>query len=124
MTRDMSEQPNVYVSITGLQLRSVWYFPRFIWLSMRALRQARATDGNISAELNTIEGVYHTLTVWHSKEAMRRFAYSGVHQRAISVFPSIATGKVFGYEAEHVPDWREARELWQKHGREVMPAQN
>lgn len=103
---------SVYVSITGLRVKSPWYGPRFWWHAIRSMAQAQAAPGNISAEARSIGGVQHTLSVWESKAAMRQFLVTGAHLAAMKSFRSIATGGTFGYEAEAVPGWDEVHALW------------
>lgn len=107
----------MYVSITGLKLKSPWHLLRFYWHAVPSLRQARMAPGNLSADVKTINGIYHTLTAWEGEAAMREFLYAGAHKRAISAFRTIATGKTFGFETDHVPGWDEVHDLWRKHGR-------
>ncbi|MEO1280224.1 MAG: hypothetical protein AAFV69_00670 [Pseudomonadota bacterium] len=90
--------PTVYVSITGLQLKGTWHTFRFWRHALPLMVQAKKADGNISADARTIKGIQHTLTVWESETAMKRFLYRGVHANAIRAFPSIATGKTYGFE--------------------------
>ena len=66
-------QPEVYVSITGLQVRRAWHIPVFWVHAMRSMAQARAASGNISAEARTIKGVHHTRSVWTDRDAMRAY---------------------------------------------------
>ena len=108
----------VYVSITGLELKGWTKTFRFYWHAIRSFRQVKASEGNISAEVKAINGVQHTLTVWDSERAMRRFLYQGAHKEAIKAFPDIATGKTFGFETDRVPSWDEVPTLWAEHGRE------
>ena len=107
----------VYVSITGLTLKGPQHIPRFWWHAVRAMAQARRANGNLRAETRTINGVHHTLSVWASREAMRAYLTSGAHRQAMKAFPSMAEGKIFGYTAEHAPDWGEAHRLWRTKGR-------
>ena len=79
---------------------------------------ARNADGNITAQVKNINGVRHTLTAWKSKEAMKAFIYAEPHLSVIRAFPSIATGKTFGYEAEVIPDWDEVHRRWHSEGRD------
>ena len=114
----MEPGKTVYVSITGLELKSWRHIFRFGWHTMRSFQQAKKAEGNISAALNSINRVKHTRTVWENEAAMRAFAYSGAHRKAIAAFPAIATGKTFGYETEAVPDWDEVHDLWRKRGKD------
>ena len=75
--------------------------------------------GSLRVDARTVHGVHHTLTVWTSKADMLAFLHSPVHRRAMMAFPSIATGRIFGYETDDMPTWPEARSLWQVHGRVV-----
>lgn len=107
----------VYVSITGLQVRRVWYIPTFWFHAIRSMTQARQAAGNISADARTINGVHHTLSVWTDKDAMRAYLVAGPHLQAMRIFPKIATGKVVGFGAQQAPDWSEVHRIWVEQGR-------
>lgn len=119
-----TQTKSVYVSITGLQLKSWRLALRFAWHALRAMGQARRAPGNILAEAKTIDGVHHTRTVWESEADMRRFLYRGAHRAAIRAFPDIASGKTFGYAADDVPDWDEVHALWLERGRDYAAQEN
>ena len=110
---------DVYVSITGLQVRRVWHIPSFWSHAMKSMVQARNAPGNISADARTINGVHHTLSVWTDRDAMRAYLTAGPHLEAMRRFPSIATGKVVGYLAQQPPDWSEVHAIWLERGRVV-----
>ena len=110
-------QKDVYVSITGLQVRRVWHIPTFWLHAMKSMAQARNAPGNISADARTINGVHHTLSVWTDKDAMRAYLTTGPHLEAMRLFPSIATGKVVGYLAPKAPEWFEVHAIWLDRGR-------
>ncbi len=112
-------QPEVYVSITGLQVRRVWHVPSFWLYAVKAMAQARKAPGNILAQTRTINGVHHTLSVWTDQEMMRAYLVSGPHLDAMRVFPRIATGKVVGYRTKDVPDGSEVHRIWRTQGRTV-----
>ena len=109
----------VYVSITGLQLKSVRHAPAFWWHAIRSMAQAQAAPGNISATARRIDGVHHTLTVWDSEAAMRTYLTNGPHLAAMRAFRGMATGKTLGFLAEVAPDWDKAHALWLKSSRTV-----
>jgi heme-degrading monooxygenase HmoA len=109
----------VYVSITGLRLKSIIHTPRFWWHAVRSMMQAQSARGNISAQSRTINGIHHTVSVWESKEAMRAYLVAGAHINAMRVYKKIATGKILGFEAEAPPSWEDVHELWSVRGREV-----
>ena len=112
-------KPEVYVSITGLQVRRVWHIPLFWVHAMRSMAQARAAAGNISADARTINGVHHTRSVWTDRDAMRAYLTAGAHLETMRLFPRIATGKVVGYLTQEVPDWAQVHAIWVARGRVV-----
>jgi hypothetical protein len=107
-----------YISITGLRTRGPLQVPLFWMHAIPAMAQAQQAVGNITAQARTINGVHHTLSVWTDKEAMKKYIYSGAHLKAIRAFKKIATGKTFGFEADHVPSWEEVHEIWLQKGRD------
>lgn len=113
----------VYVSITGLEITSPRHSSRFWWHAVRSMNQAREATGNISAEARTVNSVHHTLSVWTNEAAMRAYLSTGAHLQAMKAFPSIATGKTLGFNAEQPPHWDDVHALWAARGRVVAPRQ-
>lgn len=113
------EGQKVHVSITGLKLRRFWHAPRFWHHAFASMAQAKAAPGCLAAEARTIDGIHHTRSVWASKEDMRVFLRSGAHLRAMKAFSAIATGKTYGFDTRHVPDWPTTQALWRDKGRSV-----
>lgn len=111
----------VYVSITGLHVRSVIYAPAFWWHAIRSMRQAQSAPGLISVEVRQIDGIHHTLTVWETEAAMRAYLITGAHLAAMKAFHRIATGRTIGFVAESAPDWDEAHAIWERRGNAVHP---
>lgn len=112
----------VYVSITGLRLTSVRHGWRFWWHAVRAMRQAKRAPGNILAQARTINSVHHTLSIWDSEAAMRRYLGTGAHLAAMRVFPHIASGSTLGYATDDPPDWSQVHEIWRERGIPVRRA--
>jgi len=72
------------VSVTRLRLRSVRFLLPFIVYSLRSLRQAKRSPGNVVADATRDRhGGYWTRSVWRDAESMRAFMTSGAHQRAM-----------------------------------------
>ena len=109
----------VYVSITGLKLRRIWYAPTFWRHAMASMAQAQSATGCLSAETRTIQGVHHTLSVWTSKEAMLAYLTQGAHLKAMQLFGKIATGKTFGFETHIIPGWDDVHRIWRDQGQKV-----
>ncbi|WP_293575542.1 hypothetical protein [Phaeobacter sp.] len=102
----------VYVSITGLKLRRIWWMPLFWYHAVAAMTQAKSAPGCLRADARRINGVHHTLTVWDNKASMRAYLTTGAHLRAMPLFHRMATGKTFGFETVDIPDWEEVHRLW------------
>ena len=107
------------IVVTGLTLKSPWHWPRFAWHAFRSFGQARKSNGCLSTATRKVDDVYHTITAWRDGPAMKGFAKSGAHLEAEKIFTQIATGRVAIYQAEAVPDWEEALEIWKRDAREV-----
>lgn len=72
------------VSVTRLRLRSLLYFPPFIWHALRSAKQARSAPGFVGGWLGGEDMRSNwTATVWESMEAMRAFRNSGAHLTAM-----------------------------------------
>lgn len=109
----------IYVSVTGLKVNRMWFVPLFWAHAMPSMIDARRAPGNIMARACTINGVHHTLSAWNSRADMLAYLRSGRHARAMRRFRRIATGRVYGFEADAVPDWDEALALYAAKGRDV-----
>eukprot|EP00980_Cylindrotheca_fusiformis_P024736 scaffold12369_cov97-Cylindrotheca_fusiformis.AAC.2 len=109
-----------YVSVTGLILKSSWYYPKFMYYAVPSTMQAQKAEGNVSTRVTAVNGVQHTLTVWENKKAMRKYMLSGAHRKAMAVSGDVAdleSIKVYGYESDTIPSWDEALGMWAKHGK-------
>lgn len=115
----LAENEQVFVSITGLRVKSWLFYPQFFWLAGAAMNQARQAPGLIDADTRTINGVHHTLSVWENETAMRAYLSAGAHLQAMRAFRSIASGKTVGFTTAHPPDWSEVHDIWVREGREA-----
>ena len=106
----------MYIVVTGLRLRSPLYHPVFLYHAVRSFSQAQRDTGNLHTAQNTIDGVHHTITAWRNADASRAYGHSDAHRRAVAVFAKIATGKVYAGTHDAIPDWHEARRLWDRLG--------
>lgn len=108
----------MYVSVTGLKVKSVWQLPRFWWHALRSYRQAQKAPGVRHVSVRHVDGYQHTLTAWDSRADMLKFIRSGAHLLAIRAFRTIASGRTFGFESETLPSWEKAVTLWRDKGRD------
>lgn len=111
----------VYVSITGLKLKSLLHAPAFWWHAIRSMGQAQSAPGLISADARQINGIHHTLTIWETEVAMRAYLVTGAHLAAMKSFHGIATGRTIGFLTESAPDWDEVHAIWVRRGNAVLP---
>ncbi len=107
------------IVVTGLTLKSPFFWPRFAWHAFRSFGQAQKLEGCLSVATRKVDGVYHTITAWRDGPAMKSFAKSGAHLEAETIFTHIATGRVAIFQADVVPDWEEALERWKRDAKEV-----
>lgn len=107
-----------YISITGLQPRSIWKILPFFRHAIPSRSQALKAPGALFVDVRQVNGVHHTLSAWESREHMKKYIYQGAHLKAIQAFRIIATGKTFGYMGTELPSWDELHERWQKEGKE------
>ncbi|MEJ2212906.1 MAG: hypothetical protein P8Y20_02275 [Gammaproteobacteria bacterium] len=102
----------MYIYITGLDLQSPWKSLIFYSHAIPSLLKAASSRGNLSVEVKNFNGVKHTLSVWESEDDMKSFINSGSHKKAIEAFTRIAKDKMFGYDAQEIPDWSQVHKLW------------
>ena len=109
----------MYVSITGLRTRGFGSWVRFWLLAIPALQAAKKADGVRLVSTRIRNGTHHTLTAWSGKDSMMAYRRSNAHRKAMTAFTEIATGRVHGYETDHLPSWDEALALYDQYARRV-----
>jgi heme-degrading monooxygenase HmoA len=99
----------MYISVTRLQLKSVWKIFQFHKFNGGVQRQVKTAKGIISINTKgTSFTNFYTLTSWESKEDMLAFMRNGAHAIAMknsSKFAVKITTK--GYESTFTPAWEE-----------------
>eukprot|EP00579_Thalassiosira_antarctica_P003167 CAMPEP_0201904362 /NCGR_PEP_ID=MMETSP0902-20130614/55958_1 /ASSEMBLY_ACC=CAM_ASM_000551 /TAXON_ID=420261 /ORGANISM="Thalassiosira antarctica, Strain CCMP982" /LENGTH=143 /DNA_ID=CAMNT_0048438447 /DNA_START=88 /DNA_END=519 /DNA_ORIENTATION=+ len=114
-----------YVSVTGLLTKSWFSMPKFFYLSNRAYNEALKTKGNISSSMFSTGGIYHTITVWESKDAMRDFFSGEDHINAMKSLKDVSSYvKVHGYFTDELPTATCAINEWKEEGRRVYGEPN
>ena len=110
----------VFISVTRLRLRSIRFFPPFLWWGLLSGVQAKRAPGNLKATgLRDLHLTFWTLTAWTDEHAMRAFMLSGAHQR---VMPKLfnwcdeASVVHWNQETAELPSWSEAHRRWSKTG--------
>jgi len=109
------------VSVTRLRVRSWRYLPIFLIQAIRAARQAKSAEGNLSVSLLRQPGwTFWTRTVWSSEESMRAYMLSGVHRgvmRRLLDWCDEAALVHWMQDSQQPPAWSEAHRQIQEAGR-------
>ena len=109
------------VSITRLRLRSARFLVPFILYSLRSIRQAKRSDGNLSTDtLRDKQGAYWTRTVWRDEPSMRTFMMSGAHRQAMpKLLDWCDEAALVHWEQDSatVPEWADAHRRLVTQGR-------
>ena len=106
-------------SITGLKANNFLGFIRFQLLTLPTFMQARKASGNLFCEAKKVADIHHTLTAWKSEDDLINYISSGTHLKAMKTFSKIATGKTYRFEADEIPTWEEAVEIWNSKAKSV-----
>jgi len=112
----LKKNGTIYISITGLKVRSFWRYLMFFRHAIPCKTQALRSPGILHVAIKRINGIEHTLTIWESRRHMQNFVWSGAHKHAVAAFRKIATGKTIGYEGTSVPTWDEVHSIWNEKG--------
>jgi hypothetical protein len=102
----------VFISITRLRIRSIFYLPQFVWHTLKSRRQAQRSSGFLGGRLMPDRGnTFWTVTAWKDEAAMRAYRGSNAHMKAMPRLldwcdeASVAHWEQPGAE---LPDWAEA----------------
>jgi len=101
-------EPDHIVALGRIVLRPDASRLRFVWLALLSRIQARLSRGNIyaSARSGGDGRTFHSLSVWTSEYAMRAYARSGAHRRAMQASRDMAAQVEFvHWRASVAPDW-------------------
>ena len=67
-----SNMPKVWVSVTGLELKSWLRYPQFMMYAAPSFIQAQSSPGNVFTDAKDIGTIHHTLTVWEEPSSYAR----------------------------------------------------
>ena len=109
-----------YVSLTLLHVKSIFAFRHFYPHAYKSFRAAKKSPACLEVKTTAFGFFDHsTMSLWEDRASMLEYLRCTDHLAAMKDFDKIGSGCVYGYEASHLPDWSEAKELLQKYGREV-----
>ncbi|MDJ1017878.1 MAG: hypothetical protein QNJ35_15325 [Paracoccaceae bacterium] len=107
----MSSKPHL-VAIGGFRLRSPLLAPAFFWFAAPALSDARNAPGCVMADARAVYGRQFSLSVWESPAAMRAYAGSPRHARAMRAASWLGSGPFAHFATTEPVTWEEALEVW------------
>lgn len=101
----------MYITVTSLKLRSVWYFFKLSLNGMRILKQTKTEKGFIKMKNTGFGYLHYTLSAWETIEDIKRFAHQGAHKEALKQSRDLSTEiRIYTYQTDKMPDWKDAKE--------------
>ncbi|HTR48329.1 MAG TPA: DUF3291 domain-containing protein [Verrucomicrobiae bacterium] len=111
----------VFVSVTRLRIRSIFFMPQFIWHAMRSQRQARRSAGFVAGRvMREANNAFWTLTAWEADAAMNAYRTQGAHRDAMPKLLDWCDEAALAHwtqESRELPSWQEAHERLVREGR-------
>ena len=111
------------ISVTRLRLRSLRFLPGFLWYTMRSIKQAKRTPGNLGVRTRKTKGLaFWTLAMWRDNQAIRSFVPASPHREAMQKLPHWCEEAAFAdWEQDTAgwPSWEAASERLAATGRLV-----
>jgi hypothetical protein len=111
----------LFVSLTRLRVRSLFYMLPFAWRAFRSVRQTERASGFLGGKaLQEARNTFWTMTAWENESAMNAFRTSGAHRAAM---PKLlgwcdeASVAHWVQETTELPTWAEAHQRMMKEGR-------
>ena len=103
----------MFVSVTRLELRSLWKLIPLISLSGKIIKQARQAKGNSFVAVSHQRlRFFYTMSSWDSKEDMQAFMRSGFHATAMTRSKELSkTILSRNFESEEVPEWGKVKKM-------------
>jgi hypothetical protein len=111
----------IFVSVTRLRVRSLFYLPQFVWHAFQSSAQTERSPGFLAGRvLREARNTFWTVTAWNEAEAMNAFRVSGAHRAAM---PRLldwcdeASVVHWSQETTQLPTWPEAHRRMVAQGR-------
>ncbi len=104
------------ICVTRLHLRSLRFFPGFLWYTRRSIRQPKRTPGNLGARVRKTRGLaFWTLAIWRDNQAIRALVPAAPRREAMQKLPHWCDEAAFAdweQDTADWPSWETARGNW------------
>jgi len=104
----------MFVSVTRLRIRSLFFLPQFLWHTQQAKIQASKAPGFLGGRLLVDKHrVYWTLTAWESEKAMKAYRGAAAHGAVMKRLPKWCDEAAYTHWETTdgtIPAWPEAFE--------------
>jgi len=111
----------VFVSVTRLRVRSIFYLPQFLWYAWKSQRQAQRAPGLVAGQVTRdARNAFWTMTAWENDRAMEAFRIEGAHREAMPKLLDWCDEAALVHwtqQTRELPSWQEAYERLVKDGR-------
>jgi hypothetical protein len=111
----------LFISLTRLRLRSLFYIPPFLWYVWLSKKQAEQTRGFVSGKLLLdAPFTFWTLTAWYEEEDMRTYRDSGPDREVMPRLRHWCNEAALPHWKQlggSLPDWTEAHRRLALEGR-------
>jgi hypothetical protein len=106
------------ISLTSVELRSVWNFFRLSYHGYKISRQAKTKKDFVKLKSRGFGYMHYTLSVWNGEDDLKQFAREGAHLEAMRISKEIAIEiRTHIYHSPTVPSWKEAKTLLLSEGK-------
>lgn len=98
------------VTLTSMELKGPLHFFALSRKALQITRQLKATNC-LAVKTRGFWTKHYTMTLWESEKALKDFAKSGAHLKAMQNSASIAREiRTVTYDATELPNWKTAKE--------------
>ncbi|MRG87183.1 DUF3291 domain-containing protein [Salinibacillus xinjiangensis] len=113
----------MFISVTRLHVKGKRKLPSFFWHTYKSIIQSKKAKGLLHSSFEK-EGreTFWTLTVWESKDDMKKYRNNGNHLKAMKISRNIADElQYINWEGDQNPSWKECMErLHKKYGQDTI----
>jgi hypothetical protein len=111
----------MFISVTRLRVRSIWYLLQFLWMTFLTQRQVVCAGGFRRVRLLVdSRHTYWTVTVWESERAMKAYRGARAHGKAMPRLAEWCDEAAYTHwdkDGDAAPSWEDAWEGLKKDGR-------